>query len=129
VIKHTDYAEYVGEDPAALLCHRWNWGRRRASLRMREREGVSAMMGDNDEGWPTATGGGGWPTMADWRWRSAARVSGMGGRGGGVVAWSSLGLPHAPYMGSQALGWPAPAPNKLGEGFGFLLAPSLLFQT
>jgi hypothetical protein len=37
VIKHTDYAKYVGEDPAALPRHRWNRGRRRIALHERER--------------------------------------------------------------------------------------------
>jgi hypothetical protein len=38
LIKHTDYMEYVGEDPAALLHHQWNWAIRRAALHGRERE-------------------------------------------------------------------------------------------
>jgi hypothetical protein len=38
VIKHKEYAKYVGEDPAALLRHRYNQGRRRAVLHARERE-------------------------------------------------------------------------------------------
>jgi hypothetical protein len=33
-----DYAEYVGEDPATLLRHQWNRGRRRAALCEIERE-------------------------------------------------------------------------------------------
>jgi hypothetical protein len=38
MIKHMDYTEYVGADPAALLCHRWNWDRRQAVLHREERE-------------------------------------------------------------------------------------------
>jgi hypothetical protein len=38
VIKHKEYAKYVGEDPAALLHCQWNRGRRWAALHTRERE-------------------------------------------------------------------------------------------
>jgi hypothetical protein len=39
-----DYAEYVSEDPAALPRHRWNRGRRRATLRERENVDNSEVM-------------------------------------------------------------------------------------
>jgi hypothetical protein len=52
VIKHMDYAEYVGEDPAALPHHRWNRGRRRVALQERERERERE---DVDNGKATAT--------------------------------------------------------------------------
>jgi hypothetical protein len=50
VIKHTDYTEYVSEDPVVLLCHRLKRGRRRAALRERERE-----IEDVDDGEATVT--------------------------------------------------------------------------
>jgi hypothetical protein len=40
VIKHMVYAEYVGEDLAALPRHQWNRGRRRVAHRRRERKEV-----------------------------------------------------------------------------------------
>jgi hypothetical protein len=37
------------------------------------------------------------------------------------MAWSALAPLVPPYMGGQALGQPTPIPNRVGEGFGFLL--------
>jgi hypothetical protein len=56
VIKHTDYAECVSEDPVALPRHRWNRGRRRATICGRERERGEI---NNDEATMTRVTGGG----------------------------------------------------------------------
>jgi hypothetical protein len=62
VIKHTDKAEYVREDLAALPRHPWNQSRRWAALHGREREREREEIVDDDKATTIVTGSDG-PAM------------------------------------------------------------------
>jgi hypothetical protein len=110
-----DYAEYVGEDPAALPRHRWEVEYEQRSTE--EREEGRQQWGNYDGGRGRRRSGGGGPAAAVF-WSLWSGI-GFWARGSGCLEcpWPR---PIPPYMGGQALGRPSPSPSRLGVGVGFL---------
>jgi hypothetical protein len=118
VIKHTDYTEYVGDDPAALPRSQWIRGSERAVLREKREEHIGFRH-------PRVVVDIGVAMVARWRWWWRTRRQhcvrrhlgfwcrrSCGGLGVGMWLGQPLGRPLAPfYTWPRPLGCQRPGPQ------------------